>query len=90
MFAYCNNHPINYKDMTGDFPWTILALVVVGAYVLTNFTASDKIEPTEEQIHKIGYYIPISAVQNRCEVIHFNKEENLWTLVERTWEAIFG
>ena len=29
MYAYCNNNPVNYVDHTGNFPWLVVAILVL-------------------------------------------------------------
>ena len=49
MYAYCNNNSINYVDISGEFPISLLALAVVGVVALllpscsssTDYTVSD-------------------------------------------------
>ena len=50
MFAYCGNNPVNRIDTTGDSWLVIVGLALIGGYILTNFTSSEKREATTEQI----------------------------------------
>ena len=52
MYAYCGNNPVMYFDPAGEAWWTVIGLVLVGAYLITNLTSSEKQEATPEQIEK--------------------------------------
>ena len=56
MYAYCNNNPIKYVDYSGNSAIAVIALVVLGIYLLTNLTSSEKQEPSEEEIQKAEEY----------------------------------
>ena len=56
MYAYCNNNPVKYVDQGGKSPIAVVALVVLGIYLLTNLTSSEKQEPSEEEIQKAEEY----------------------------------
>ncbi|MBO4309182.1 MAG: RHS repeat-associated core domain-containing protein [Clostridia bacterium] len=40
MYAYCNNNPVMYVDPDGEFPWLILAIVVVAAVFVADIIVS--------------------------------------------------
>ena len=64
MFAYCNNNPVNYLDIDGEFPWHILIGGVI--YGGSNFVTASAFAIVDiinkEPLHKIIGKVAVSTV----------------------------